>query len=139
MHRFLNAGHRESYTQSVIDGTRKRDILALSRKVKTLLFMLSARQSADRTRQKIRRDLAKFGRKTAREGKAAIKLKKKDICISLFSHIYCLCSRKKLAMSWDFIKGNLQEGYWSNYRSDSYLKILQVTQLNAGNTRSREM
>ena len=28
MHRFLNVGHRENYTQSFIDGTRKRDILA---------------------------------------------------------------------------------------------------------------
>ena len=30
-HRFLNAGHRENYTQSVIDGTRKRDIRAKRR------------------------------------------------------------------------------------------------------------
>ena len=37
------------------------------------------------------------------------------ICISLFFHIYCLCSQKQLAMSWDFIKGNLQEAYSSNY------------------------
>ena len=28
MHRSLNAGHRENYTQSVTDRTRKRDILA---------------------------------------------------------------------------------------------------------------
>ena len=31
VHRFLNAGHRENYTQSVMDGTRKRDILAKRR------------------------------------------------------------------------------------------------------------
>ena len=28
MHRSLNAGHRENYTQSVIDRTRKPDVLA---------------------------------------------------------------------------------------------------------------
>ena len=39
----------------------------------------------------------------------------KDICISLFFHICCLCSLKQLTMSWDFIKGNLHEAYWSNY------------------------
>ena len=33
----------------------------------------------------------------------------------LFFHMYCLCSRKRLTMSWDFIKGNLQEAYWSKY------------------------
>ena len=32
----------------------------------------------------------------------------------LFFHMYCLCSRKRLTTSWDFIKGNLQEAYWSN-------------------------
>ena len=95
VHRFLNAGHRESYTQSVIDGTRKRDILALSGKVKTLLFMLYARQSADRTRQKIRRDLAKFGRKTAEEGKAAIKLKKKrHLHLTFLSYLLSLLTKK---------------------------------------------
>ena len=31
MHRFLNAGYRENYTQSVINGTRKPDILAKRR------------------------------------------------------------------------------------------------------------
>ena len=43
-------------------------------------------------------------------------------------------------MSWDFfIKGNLQEAYWSKYCWLILNKFLQVTQLNAGNTRSREM
>ena len=64
---------------------------------------------------------------------------KKDICISLFFHIYCLCSRKQLTMSWDFIKGNLQDACWSNYCWLILDKILQVTQLNTGNTRSKEM
>ena len=68
---------------------------------------LASEVETDRTKQKIRRDLVKFRRRLqVTEGIAAIKLKKnnKDICISLFFHIYCLYSRKQLAMSWDFIK-----------------------------------
>ena len=72
---------------------------------------LASEFETDRTRQKIRRDLAKFRRRL----QLLSFKKKKDIRISLFFHIYCLCSRKQLAMAWDFIKGNLQEAYSSNY------------------------
>ncbi|RMX41312.1 hypothetical protein pdam_00018342, partial [Pocillopora damicornis] len=114
MHRSLNAGHRENYTQSVTEGTRKRDILAKrkdvlrrfshslpSRRTLTKANTRAANRSIlqpvtcrnknwlltkspsvsmnedeeadaddlaseieiDRTRQKIRRDLAKFRRR----------------------------------------------------------------------------
>ena len=57
--------------------------------------MLSARKSADRTRQKIRRDLAKFRRKTAGEGKAAIKLKKKKrhLHLTFLSYLLSLLTK----------------------------------------------
>ena len=79
---------------------------------------LASEVETDWTRQKIRRDLAKFRRWLQERVQLLLSFKKKknDLCISLFFHIYCLCSRKQLTMCWDFfIKGNLQEAYWSKY------------------------
>ena len=76
---------------------------------------LASEFETDRTRQKISRDLAKFRQRLQERVQLLLSLKKKDICISLFFQIYCLCLRKQLTMSWDFIRGNLQEGYSSNY------------------------
>ena len=42
--------------------------------------------------------------------------KNTDLRISLFYQIYCLCPRKQLVMScYVFVKGNLQEAYWSKH------------------------
>ena len=81
---------------------------------------LASEVETDWTRQKKRRDLAKFRRWLQERVQLLLSLEKKekkknDLCISLFFHIYCLCSRKQRTMSWDFfIKGNLQEAYWSD-------------------------
>ena len=64
----------------------------------------------------MRRDFAKFRRRLQERVQLLLSEKKKHLCISLFLHIYCLCSRKQLTMSWDFfIEENLQEAYWSKY------------------------
>ena len=78
---------------------------------------LASQVETDRTRQKMRRDFAKFRRRLQERVQLLLsEKKKKDLCISLFFHIYCLCSRKQLTMSWDFfIEENLQEAYWSKY------------------------
>ena len=48
MHRFLNVGHRENYTQSVIDGTRKRDILAKRRMYQTFQSLAAIQMYLDK-------------------------------------------------------------------------------------------
>ena len=52
-----------------------------------------------------------------RRGYSCYKAKKKQrpLHLTFLSYLF-LCSRKQLTMSWDFfIKGNLQEAYWSKY------------------------
>ena len=58
---------------------------------------LASEVETDRTRQKIRRNLARFRRRLQERVQLLLSQKKKinkDLCISLFFHIYCLCSRK---------------------------------------------
>ena len=78
---------------------------------------LASQVETDRTRQKIRRDFAKFRWRLQEKVQIyAIKLKNKRPLHLTFFHIYCPCSRKQLTMSWDFfIEENLQEAYWSKY------------------------
>ena len=61
---------------------------------------LASEVETDQTRQKIRRDLARFRRRLQERVQLLLRQKKnKDLCISLFFHIYCLACLACLALS----------------------------------------
>ena len=101
---------------------------------------LASEFETDRTRQKISKDLAKFRQRLQERVQLLLSLKKKrHLHLTFLSHLLSL-----LTKTTDYVLGFHQGKFAGRLfvkllLAHSYLKILQVTQLNAGNTRSREM
>ena len=96
---------------------------------------LASEFESDRTRQKIRRDLAKFRRRLQER----VQLLLRHSHLTFLSYLLSL-----LTKTTGYVLGFHQGKFAGRLLvklllAHSYLKILQVTQLNAGDTRSREM
>ena len=99
---------------------------------------LASQVETDRTRQKMRRDFAKFRRRLQERVQLLLSEKKKDLCISLsFISIVFAHENNWLCLG-IFSSRKICRKPTGQNTAGSFL-ILEVTQLNAGNTRSREV
>ena len=99
---------------------------------------LASQVETDRTRQKIRRDFAKFRRRLQERVQLLLSEKKKDLCISLsFISIVFAHENNWLCLG-IFSSRKIFRKPTGQNTGGSFL-IFEVTQLNTGNTRSREV